>query len=138
MKDDKVKDFSDSNVGEKFFSCVNREKCNKKRQDDFTKERKERINKMFQEHPYNRFRHAVISEVKLYLNIVDVEEVINPYNYNHCKYVLKMPYNFYYSINFEVLDDYHTLYGWAVKQVGEKLVSDIRQKFLDATLNKQL
>lgn len=137
LKDEKVKEFSDVNACEKFFSCVNRERCSKERQDSFVKERKDRMDKMFQEHPYEKFRKAVIDEVKMYLNIIDVKEVIDLYNYNHCKYVLKMPYDFHYSINFEMLDDYHTLYDWTSQQLGEKLVSDIRQSFLDAILNKQ-
>lgn len=137
LKDDKVSDFSDSNACEKFFSCVNREECNKKRQDNFAQKRKETMDKMFQEHSYNMFRNAVINEVKLHLNIVDVKEVIDTYNYNNCRYILKMPYDFHYAITFEMLDDYHTLYDWAAKQVGEKLVSNIRQAFLDVTINRK-
>lgn len=137
LKDEKVKEFSDINACEKFFSCVNRERCSKERQDSFVKERKDRIDKMFQEHPYEKFRKTVIDEVKMYLNIIDVKEVIDPYNYNHCKYVLKMPYDFHYSINFEMLDDYYVLYDWTAQQVGNELVSNIRQTFLDTVLNKK-
>lgn len=136
FKDVKVKYFSDNNACEKFFSCVNREKCNKKCQDNFTKERKEKMDKMFEEHPYNSFRNAVINEVKLYLNIVEVKEVIDSYNYNNCKFVLEMPYGFHYSITFEMLDNYYTLYDWTVQQAVNKLVSNIRQRFLDVTINK--
>lgn len=68
---------------------------------------------------------------------MNVKEVIDIYNYKHCKYVLKMPYDFHYSITFEMLDDYHILYDWTAKQVGEQLVFNIRQAFLDATINRK-
>lgn len=135
LKDNKVSDFSDNNACEKFFSCVNREECNKKRQEIFAKKERE-MDKMLEENPYNMFRNAVINEVKLYLNIVDVKEIIDPHNYNNCRYILKMPYDFHYAITFEMLDDYHTLYGFTAKQARERLVSNMRQAFLDATLNK--
>lgn len=137
LKDEKIKEFSDTNVCEKFFSCLNREKCSKERQDSFVKERKDRMDKIFHEHPYDEFRKTVIDEIKLHLNIINVKEVIDPYNYNDCEYVLKMPYNFCYSINFKMLDDCYTLHNWTVQQIGEKLVSNIRQAFLNAILNKQ-
>lgn len=135
-KDEKVKEFTDSNACEKFFSCLYREKCNKENQNSLAKERREKIDKILSEYPYDNFRKAVIDEIGLYLNILNIREVVDSYNYSLCQYILDMPCNFHYAVSFEMIDDYHSIYDYTKQQVAERLVENIRQSFLNKTLNK--
>lgn len=136
-RDKSVEGFDDGNPCEKYFSCVHREKCIKTRQENQLREREDRLNKMFSDHPYDSYRKAVIDEIKKHIKVVDVKEQIDSYHYEYCRYVLRMPFDFHYAIAFDKLDDYHTLYDWTVKQLADELVSDIRRTFLDVTLNKK-
>lgn len=136
-RDKSVEGFDDGNPCEKYFSCVHREKCIKARQENQLREREDRINKMLSGHPYDSYRKAVINEIKRYIKVLEVKEQIDSYHYEMCRFVLRMPFDFHYAISFQKLDDYHILYDWSVQQLAYDLVADIRQSFLDVTLNKK-
>ena len=135
-RDKSVERFDDSNPCEKYFSCLHREECIRARQENQLREREDRLNKMFSEHPYGYYIKEVIDEIKKHIKVVDVKEQIDSYHYEYCRYVLRMPFDFHYAISFDKLDDYHSLYDWTAKQLADELVSDIRRTFLDETLNK--
>ena len=136
-RDKSVEGFDDGNPCEKYFSCVHREKCIKARQENQLREREDRINKMLSDHPYDSYRKAVINEIKRYIKVLEVKEQIDSYQYEICRFVLRMPFDFHYAISFQKFDDYHILYDWSVQQLAYDLVVDIRQSFLDVTLNKK-
>lgn len=136
-RDKLIEGFTDGSPCGKYFSCVHREECIKARQENHLKAREDRLNKMFSEHPYGDYRKAVIDEIKKHIKVIDVKEQIDSYNYEFCRYVLRMPFDFHYAISFSKIDDYYSLYDRTVQQLADEVLSDIRRTFLDATLNKK-
>ena len=126
------------NLFEKFLSCIHQENCIDARRKKLAKEREERLQKMFFEHPYHNYRATVIEEIKKHLNIFEVKENISSYNYESCCYILNMPCNFHFAIPFTLLDDYHTINNFSAQKSAHVLVDIIRRSFLDNTINRKV
>ena len=78
------------NIFEKYLNCSHQESCIDARRKKLAKEREERLQKMFFEHPYHDYRVTVIKEIKKYLNIIEVKENISSYDYESCCYILNI------------------------------------------------